>query len=422
MDPVPVPTSSASIPLASQVGGHAGVRSSADGSQIMKPCLPAERHFYETVISADAPAFRLLAKHVPGFFGIAPPEEQGGKDEYFPFDSIYRSITIVVVVPPPFVYGIQPFHRWRWEIESSRVAVKPILVATKVAYLIPNFIIIILSCPALVLENLSHAFTKPNILDIKLGTVLYDDAASEEKKQRMIKSARETTSFETGVRITGFQVYDTKTERMINVPKDYGRALKVSQLPEAIARFFPIKTPILSLSTPTPDSESTITPSSSPAGTEPRSLLPVLRGVLDAIREIREALAQTELRMVGGSVLVIYEGDSNVLARALDSQEEAVVVDALEQSKTSEQGGATITSIGVGGVTAGAGAGVGAGIGGKKPIPAYAVKLIDFAHTKLEEGIGPDEGVVLGLDTTISLLEGRIKEAEEALGSVESVA
>ncbi|KAG8843603.1 hypothetical protein FRC20_003911 [Serendipita sp. 405] len=397
MDPVPVPTSSASIPLASQVGGHAGVRSSADGSQIMKPCLPAERHFYETVISADAPAFRLLAKHVPGFFGIAPPEEQGGKDEYFPFDSIYRSITIVVVVPPPFVYGIQPFHRWRWEIESSRVA-------------------------ALVLENLSHAFTKPNILDIKLGTVLYDDAASEEKKQRMIKSARETTSFETGVRITGFQVYDTKTERMINVPKDYGRALKVSQLPEAIARFFPIKTPILSLSTPTPDSESTITPSSSPAGTEPRSLLPVLRGVLDAIREIREALAQTELRMVGGSVLVIYEGDSNVLARALDSQEEAVVVDALEQSKTSEQGGATITSIGVGGVTAGAGAGVGAGIGGKKPIPAYAVKLIDFAHTKLEEGIGPDEGVVLGLDTTISLLEGRIKEAEEALGSVESVA
>ncbi|KAG8819824.1 hypothetical protein FRC19_009496 [Serendipita sp. 401] len=100
MDPVPVPTSSASIPLASQVGGHAGVRSSADGSQIMKPCLPAERHFYETVISADAPAFRLLAKHVPGFFGIAPPEEQGGKDEYFPFDSIYRSIMVVVVVAP----------------------------------------------------------------------------------------------------------------------------------------------------------------------------------------------------------------------------------------------------------------------------------------------------------------------------------
>jgi 1D-myo-inositol-tetrakisphosphate 5-kinase/inositol-polyphosphate multikinase len=57
-----------------------------------------------------------------------------------------------------------------------------------------------------VLENLSHKFSKPNILDIKLGTVLYDDAANEDKVQRMLKTARETTSLETGVRLTGFQV------------------------------------------------------------------------------------------------------------------------------------------------------------------------------------------------------------------------
>lgn len=56
------------------------------------------------------------------------------------------------------------------------------------------------------MENVSNAFKKPNILDIKLGTVLYDDSATEEKKQRMIKAAKETTSLETGVRITGFQV------------------------------------------------------------------------------------------------------------------------------------------------------------------------------------------------------------------------
>jgi 1D-myo-inositol-tetrakisphosphate 5-kinase/inositol-polyphosphate multikinase len=43
-------------------------------------------------------------------------------------------------------------------------------------------------------------------LDIKLGTVLYDEHASQEKKERMIKSAKETTSFETGIRVTGFQV------------------------------------------------------------------------------------------------------------------------------------------------------------------------------------------------------------------------
>ena len=56
------------------------------------------------------------------------------------------------------------------------------------------------------LENLSYGFVKPNILDIKLGTVLYDESASEEKRARMEKTARETTSLETGLRITGFQV------------------------------------------------------------------------------------------------------------------------------------------------------------------------------------------------------------------------
>lgn len=56
------------------------------------------------------------------------------------------------------------------------------------------------------LENLSHQFAKPNILDIKLGTVLYDQDASADKRARMEKTARETTSLETGVRLTGFQV------------------------------------------------------------------------------------------------------------------------------------------------------------------------------------------------------------------------
>lgn len=56
------------------------------------------------------------------------------------------------------------------------------------------------------LENLSHPFLKPNILDIKLGTVLYDPGASPEKVERMKKTAANTTSLETGVRLTGFQV------------------------------------------------------------------------------------------------------------------------------------------------------------------------------------------------------------------------
>jgi len=48
------------IPLASQVGGHPGVTSSADGSTIVKPCLPAEKAFYEAM--QDAPEGSALAR------------------------------------------------------------------------------------------------------------------------------------------------------------------------------------------------------------------------------------------------------------------------------------------------------------------------------------------------------------------------
>ena len=64
----------------------------------------------------------------------------------------------------------------------------------------------------LVLENLAYRFLRPNILDIKLGTKLYDADATAEKRQRMDESARATTSALTGMRFTGFQVCPTLFE------------------------------------------------------------------------------------------------------------------------------------------------------------------------------------------------------------------
>jgi len=42
--------------------------------------------------------------------------------------------------------------------------------------------------------------------------------------------------------------------------------------------------------------------------------------------------------------------------------------------------------------------------------PPFVVKLIDFAHTTLVPGKGPDEGVLLGMDTVLRLLDGRLSE------------
>ena len=42
--------------------------------------------------------------------------------------------------------------------------------------------------------------------------------------------------------------------------------------------------------------------------------------------------------------------------------------------------------------------------------PPFAVKLIDFAHTKMVPGEGQDEGVIRGINTIVKLLEKRIGE------------
>lgn len=74
---------SAAHALDSQVGGHAGVLSSDDGSLVIKPCLPLERQFYDDLAASsaasvlaeaaeDAPAlspFEALRPWVPKYYG-----------------------------------------------------------------------------------------------------------------------------------------------------------------------------------------------------------------------------------------------------------------------------------------------------------------------------------------------------------------
>lgn len=62
------------VPLASQVGGHPGVMASEDGSLIIKPALPVEVAFYQSVLSD--PAFEALRPYIPQFYGTLRLEGQ----------------------------------------------------------------------------------------------------------------------------------------------------------------------------------------------------------------------------------------------------------------------------------------------------------------------------------------------------------
>ncbi|KAF7364988.1 Kinase [Mycena venus] len=314
--PSPSPGSPDTHTLPSQVGGHAnGVVTAADDTLLIKAALPLELKFYQTVAAASEPEFDALRPFIPKFIGTLSLEGELDTDK------------------PPSEGSI-----------NSRAQ-------------------------SIVLENLAHPFVKPNILDIKLGTVLYDESASPEKKERMTKTAETTTSLKTGIRLTGFQVYDNLTGEAVHTSKAYGKSISAAQLPEGIARFFPIRT------------------AEAPAQGLPASvLLQILELLREDVQDIRDAFAALEIRMVGGSLLIVYESDA---ARAEEGLKWLLKDDDEDEEDSDSDDDEDDAK--------------------KPPKSPYDVRLIDFAHTRFVPGQGPDEGVLLGFKAILNLLDERIE-------------
>ncbi|KAI0933417.1 hypothetical protein AcV5_005564 [Taiwanofungus camphoratus] len=341
-------------PLESQVGGHPGVLTSEDGSLLFKPALPKEVAFYQTV-SSD-PTLVTLRPFVPIFYGTL--KLQGKADAG------------TVIADPSSIQAVEEIT----EIEKESI----------------------------VLENLSHMFQKPNLLDIKLGTVLYDEDATPEKRARMEKAAAETTSSETGIRITGFQVYDLATNRPVITPRSWGKSITPANLPDGFARFFPLASSLSESTLPSApvlskaeaDAEASL---ATGTGLPQDLLLPILSAMHADITEIREVLAQIEMRMVGASLLIAYEADWDraraglrMLEELLDKDEEDEGGEEDEEDEGEDEEDEEDSS--------------------KRMCPPYVVKLIDFAHTRISPGEGPDKSVLYGLDTVLTLLDGRIEQ------------
>ncbi|KAH8915541.1 SAICAR synthase-like protein [Atractiella rhizophila] len=195
----------------------------------------------------------------------------------------------------------------------------------------------------LVLESLVHEFLRPNVLDVKLGVQFWDEDSSAEKRERMDKETKRTTSGTTGVRFTAFQVWNASEQKVDRVDKTYGKTIKPTDLPSAIRRFFPI-----------PSS------SSSP-------LLSVVRDFISRLQEFYSLLERLEIRVRGGSLLFVYEGDEQALRILRES--------------------------------------------GQK---GWQLRMIDFAHARtiLDGESGPDEGLLMGVKTLIKLLNEWVLEVE----------
>ncbi|KAJ3759195.1 hypothetical protein EV360DRAFT_42352 [Lentinula raphanica] len=377
----------------SQVGGHTdSIHPNEDGSLLIKPCLPLEYEFYSMMEQARAMDTMRASEVLRG-------------------DPATMTTTTTTLDE----------HTIRTLGNLKRLSRFQLLV----------------------LSNLLHPFHKPNILDLKLGTVLYDaldPSCTEDKKARMIRTARETTSGECGVRLTGFQVsgfYTTSLAPVITT-KTYGKSLQKEQLPEGIRRVFPILGESISLSVPPTLSGSTstsgsatpifgglpIAPTSSSfldipssafdvpktpplprtdLGLPSSTLLPILQAIHTSVKHLHTIMKEIEIRMVGGSLLVVWEGDQE---RAQEAFDDTSYPDPSEASKKfSNSNGSRQQSSKPSQLSREKPK--------RKPSAPYTISLIDFAHTRFVPGQGPDVGVLLGLDTFAGLLEGRIREVEE---------
>ena len=137
-------------PLHAQVGGHVGMKI-FDDRYVCKPLNRRELQFYQCIP-------KQLSQLVPGFVGTLTIGNDEDGEEFY--SSTTNSCS-----------------------NSEKLS----------------------SSDYLVLENLTMGYKKPCVLDLKMGTRMYGDFASEAKRQSQKKKTVKTTSAKLGVRFCGSQ-------------------------------------------------------------------------------------------------------------------------------------------------------------------------------------------------------------------------
>jgi 1D-myo-inositol-tetrakisphosphate 5-kinase/inositol-polyphosphate multikinase len=286
-----------------------------------------------------------------------------------------------------------------------------------------------------VLSSITAGLHRPNVLDLKLGARLWDDATPPAKRARLDAVAHSTTSGSLGFRVAGMRVWEgerrlysdavengdqngfddnndaaaaagqehgdgerkvrdgneeggekRKNSRphphsLLHAPSNfrfynklYGRTLSPGDsLKEGLRRFVLV-----------PEAHIDTSVASK-----------LMRAFCDEVREIREVLERTEMRMFSGSILIAYEGDG----KAFKAREEELtrIVEQHANGQPLHNGESADD-----------------GDGNEKeedqeeedddeeeempePPVLYRVKLIDFAHAQFTPGLGVDENVLQGV-------------------------
>ncbi|XP_064604552.1 inositol hexakisphosphate kinase 1-like [Liolophura sinensis] len=200
------------------------------------------------------------------------------------------------------------------------------------------------------LENIVARYTKPCVLDLKMGQRQHGDDASPEKRQLMQDRCENSTSNQLGVRASGMQVYHVETEQYIYFSKYDGRALNAEGFKSSLAQFL---------------------------HNGQRLRYELIAPILFKLCELKKVVETLDtFRFYSSSLLIMYDG-----------------IDACWGSSSGHQnmgGGAEAPCVG----------------------PRVDVRMVDFAHSTFkgfmredEEHMGLDTGYLHGLSTLIELFQ-----------------
>jgi 1D-myo-inositol-tetrakisphosphate 5-kinase/inositol-polyphosphate multikinase len=127
----------------------------------------------------------------------------------------------------------------------------------------------------LALENIVKDMDNPSIMDVKMGTRLYDDEATPEKRDKMINLVNTTTSKTIGFRISGIKVFKEGNYKVYG--KDFGKSLTEDTIGQGI-NYFLLNNAVCK------------------------------HKFTDRLKEIEEIVRGLNLRLYSTSLLFVYEG------------------------------------------------------------------------------------------------------------------
>jgi len=256
-------------PYEFQVAGHDSILRAVDG-RLYKPLKKRELWFYQSLSESH-----YLRPFLPQFLGCVPFTRKELKQLLEPnFSSLCHSNNSEhegdnKQLTSSYLSHTTHWNPWALQMHSARL-----LKFNEPKY---DFI---------VLQDLTHGYKHPTILDVKIGVRQYGDDATAEKRESQTKKSLSTTSATLGFRICGMQVWET-SQRYRHLHKYEGRLMTRDTAQETLKNFFYNGT------------------------RERREIL------ISAIEQLQSLLVtlenhQSQYRFYSTSLLLLYEGDEDL--------------------------------------------------------------------------------------------------------------